>query len=409
MARSSFSVGGRASRPAPGHDVVDQEVERRPLRLEVADRRGRPEDDDRPVVHRVVERGAGQDQPVDERDGDAQLGALGATPQQPAGGRPVQQQPLAVAPVQHRDHDRAVVGGEPDVGDEALVEDGVRRPAVVAPPLGQAADGRAGGRRGRVGGHAPQGTGGLSAPTSGFSRRPSPGHRRSLPCRHDADGPHRPAPCRLRGARPRAGRSGGRRPPRRRTRAHRRHGGDRRRRRLRGPDGRRAGPVPPRGRGVRRRRGWGGVALRRRRGRGPQPAGRHRHRPVPVARRRAGQPLARPHAAGLPARARADRPAVRPPRRPRPRVPAQPGPQLGGPGRRAGRARVARHRAGAGAVRPGGARRAPGRPRAPVRPPGRRRPHGPGAARRRALRRRRRAHRRPPARRPARPARTAGC
>ena len=79
----------------------------------------------------------------------------------------------------------------------------------------------------------------------------------------------------------------------------------------------------------RRRRGWGGVALRRRRGRGPQPARRHRHRPVPAARRRAGPPLARPHAAGLPARLRADRPALRPPGRPRPRVPAQRRPTTG--------------------------------------------------------------------------------
>ena len=140
----------------------------------------------------------------------------------------------------------------------------------------------------------------------------------------------------------------------------------------------------------------------------PQPAGRHRHRPVPLARRRAGEPVARPHPAGLPARPRAHRPALRPPGRPRPRVPAHAVPQLGGPGRRAGRARLAGHRAGAGAVRARRRRRPPRRDGAELVPPRRRRAHGPGPARRRAPRRRRaRARPAPRARMRCWPARTA--
>ena len=49
--------------------------------------------------------------------------------------RAVQVEALAVARVEHRDHERAALAGEAHVSDETLVEDGVDEGALAAAPL----------------------------------------------------------------------------------------------------------------------------------------------------------------------------------------------------------------------------------------------------------------------------------
>ena len=100
---------------------------------------------------------------------------------------------------------------------------------------------------------------------------------------------------------------------------------------------RRTGPGPD---------GYELVAVDRRR-----PARRPVDRQVRPARRRAGAQVPPPVRERLPVRVRHDRPALRPPGRPRSLRDPLRGAQLGGPGRPPRRARVARRRPGPGAVR----------------------------------------------------------
>ena len=82
-----------------------------------------------------------------------------------------------------------------------------------------------------------------------------------------------------------------------------------------------------------------------------EPARRPVDRPLRRARRRARRPPPAPAPELLPVRVRPGRPALRPPGRARSVRDPLGRPQLGGPGRPPGRARLARGRAGAGAVR----------------------------------------------------------
>src|SRR5918995_605875 len=84
----------------------------------------------------MVEGRAGQHQPVQQGDGDADVHTR---PQpEPAAGGPVQEHRLPDPRVAGRDDEGLAVDHEPDVADEALVEDGVHGGPVVGRPLGQA-------------------------------------------------------------------------------------------------------------------------------------------------------------------------------------------------------------------------------------------------------------------------------
>ena len=90
------------------------------------------EDDGGAVVHRVMERGARHDQAVEQRDGDAGVGRRSAALRSmPAGGRAVEVERVAVAPVDGGDDDGLPVDDEADVADQRLVEDGVDGGGVV--------------------------------------------------------------------------------------------------------------------------------------------------------------------------------------------------------------------------------------------------------------------------------------
>ena len=137
MLRSSFSVGGRASRLRPG--MMWSTIRSRPaaLLLEVLDLDGLADDHDGAVVDVGVVGGAGHDQPVDEghRHADLDAGSPGA-PEQATGGRSVEVDDVPVTSVgEGDDHGEAAVRLEPDVADEALVQDGVDGLAVVGGPV----------------------------------------------------------------------------------------------------------------------------------------------------------------------------------------------------------------------------------------------------------------------------------
>ena len=133
--------------PPPRDQVLRQRLEDPRLLLGVVHRPGRAEDDGRAVVHRVVERGPGQDQAVDQRDGDADLDPSGHGLEHPAAGRAVHVEPIAHPHVEGRDHERPPVGDEAHVADQRLVEDRMDQRAVVGAARGEAAHGRPVGAR----------------------------------------------------------------------------------------------------------------------------------------------------------------------------------------------------------------------------------------------------------------------
>jgi hypothetical protein len=137
---------------APRHDMLDEGSQGRVLLGRVVDRPGAAEDHHRAVVQRVMEGRAGQHQPVQQGDGDADLHA--GAQAEPAAGRAVQVEVLADACVPGRDHVRLLVHHEADMAEEALVQDGVDGRAVVGCPFGQPPDPGPGRR---PVGHQPQG------------------------------------------------------------------------------------------------------------------------------------------------------------------------------------------------------------------------------------------------------------
>ena len=86
---------------------------------------------------------AGQDQAVEERDGDAGVDAAAQRSQHAAGGGAVKVERVAVAPMNGRDDEGLDVvfawHNESHVADQGLVEDGVDRLSVVRTPAGKAA------------------------------------------------------------------------------------------------------------------------------------------------------------------------------------------------------------------------------------------------------------------------------
>ena len=135
----------------------------------VGDLLHRPEEDHRPVVHRVVERGSG---PAPARRGSSPSRRPEPPRRGPAtGGSPVPAvhvEAVTDASVGHREHDRTPLGDRGDVSHQRLVEHRlgcipVERATVAlatqARPVGlRAAVRRVGGSGGGVGGHAPQAT-----------------------------------------------------------------------------------------------------------------------------------------------------------------------------------------------------------------------------------------------------------
>ena len=123
---------------AAGNDVLDQGAQGGFLLVGVGDRLGAADGHHRPVVHRVMEGRAGQHQAVHQGDGDADVHLRPQAEAAPGG--TVQVERVAGPRVAGRDDVRLAAGHEPDVADEALVEDGVHRGPVVGGPLRQASD-----------------------------------------------------------------------------------------------------------------------------------------------------------------------------------------------------------------------------------------------------------------------------
>ncbi len=164
--------GPGLTRPS-GHDVIDDAGERSALLFGLSDPAGGAEDDDRPVVHRVMELRVGEDDAVDEGDrhADGNAGVEGS--QEAAGNRAVEHQPVPVPPEDHRDHERLAVAGESDVGDERLVEDPVGRGSVVGAAFGLASEPGAG-RGGELGsGHGDHASGCRAASHTNYKDRAS--------------------------------------------------------------------------------------------------------------------------------------------------------------------------------------------------------------------------------------------
>ncbi len=149
VARSSLSVGGRASLAPPGRHVVDDREQGPELLVGVVNRRPDTEEDHRPVVHRMVEGGPGEDDPVEESDRHADRGTRGDRLQHGVGRGSVQVDDVAAARIGGRQHNGRAVLGKAHVADEPLVEDGVDGPAIVGAALFLPTEGRAR-RAGRV-------------------------------------------------------------------------------------------------------------------------------------------------------------------------------------------------------------------------------------------------------------------
>src|SRR5207249_11618409 len=93
-----------------------------------------------PVVDGVVERRSREHEPVDERDGQANLDTAGQRTERATGGRAVDVQVVADACLERRHDQGGVVPDDPQVADEGFVQDRIDRGAVVCGTLGQPAD-----------------------------------------------------------------------------------------------------------------------------------------------------------------------------------------------------------------------------------------------------------------------------
>ena len=116
-------LGGRGPqlRPSPWHEVLGQHLQTA-QRVVVRHDFARTEHHDAAVVHRRFERGSSEHQAVEE--GDRQTGSLAVSQRakQPAAGRSVHDDVLAVAPERNRQHIRLAVG---------IADGNVRNPGCV--------------------------------------------------------------------------------------------------------------------------------------------------------------------------------------------------------------------------------------------------------------------------------------
>src|SRR6266545_4550742 len=133
--RQLLAVGAARDLAAARDDVLDHGPQGRVLLLEVGDQAGPAEDHHRAVLKGMVEYRAGQDQPVDQRDRDADVHPRPHA--EAAAGRPVQVQRLADPSVAGRQRVDLPVHGEGHMAQEPLVQDGVHGRPVVPPALRQ--------------------------------------------------------------------------------------------------------------------------------------------------------------------------------------------------------------------------------------------------------------------------------
>ena len=103
---------------------------------------GDAEDHDRAIVHRMMERGARQDEAVEERHGGRDRDAVAQPAEHPARRGAVHVEGILHPGVRRRQDERLAVVHEAQVADEPFVEDGVHRGPVVGRAAGQAPDPR---------------------------------------------------------------------------------------------------------------------------------------------------------------------------------------------------------------------------------------------------------------------------
>ena len=119
-------------RPAAGDQPLHEGLQCGQLLGFIADRRHLADQNRAAVIDVVFEGGAGEDDAVDVGHRETGPDAAVDGPQRPARGGAVHIDPVADPRVQGRDHEGLLADGEPEVGDEAGVEDRVDRLAVVA-------------------------------------------------------------------------------------------------------------------------------------------------------------------------------------------------------------------------------------------------------------------------------------
>ncbi|MEZ5100635.1 MAG: hypothetical protein R3C15_12715 [Thermoleophilia bacterium] len=195
VAFSSFVVG-RTSAQRPGRSFSENASSAASFSALLLDERERAEQHRGPVVRRVVEDRAGEDDPVEQRHGQARGRAGREGPVQAAGRGAVDVDAVVDAGVQDGDAEGLAVDRDRHVGDHRGVDDGVDRGAVVRAPGGQAldADARRAGLRRR--GHASilaadwtRGKGQSDAIARVQLARPRPSRRRDAPRLPRADAP----------------------------------------------------------------------------------------------------------------------------------------------------------------------------------------------------------------------------
>ena len=116
--------------PPIAHDVVREGAKRAGLLVRFGDQPRLAQYHHRSVVDRVMKCRPGEDEPIDQRYGDAHLESRPERSQHAAGGRAVQVDRVSHARVARRDGVGLPVDDERDMADEAFVEDPVDRGAV---------------------------------------------------------------------------------------------------------------------------------------------------------------------------------------------------------------------------------------------------------------------------------------
>jgi hypothetical protein len=88
----------------------------------------------------MMKGGAREHEPVDVRDGNADIDTARKIPQHTARARTMDHEAIADACVAGRDNERLAVNDEPDMADEAFVENGIDGFAIVNTTFGQPTD-----------------------------------------------------------------------------------------------------------------------------------------------------------------------------------------------------------------------------------------------------------------------------
>ena len=145
VARSSASVGGRGVGASSRDHVIDDRVDGSSLFVGIVDPDARAEDDNRPVVHRVVKRGSSQHECVGQSDRHTKIVAAGDRAQDGVSRRAVEIDVVVNAAKRHRDDDGSASEVDRHVTEKGLVEDGADGGYVVVTTVGLAPKLRSGG------------------------------------------------------------------------------------------------------------------------------------------------------------------------------------------------------------------------------------------------------------------------